>query len=175
MPQKEVQSFITTIERAAPEITQTKEFGDCVEPTVKMCISQTANEMARKQNSISFCEKLEDEDAIYSCKYGVIISKFATDNQINSCDALNEEYRTECRIASITLSATLEDAPKDCEQIRNELSEINKGNAEKRVDQCKFSIIMKRTTLKNSDCSELSWKSEREACVSMVEIQNKQR
>lgn len=67
------QPYRTSIDAAAWEITQTKEFSDCLEPTVRMCITQVANELARKEHSLSFCENLAQADDINSCKYGGIL------------------------------------------------------------------------------------------------------
>lgn len=111
---------MSTIERADPEITKTKEFGECVEPTVKMCITQVANEMARKKNSLAFCEKLEDDETINSCKYGVVIAQLGMENSMKSCDVLGDTYKKECRISSILLSAQAAGDPEVCDQISEE-------------------------------------------------------
>lgn len=167
--------YLSTIENAAPEITGTKEFDNCIGPTIKMCISQSANEIARNENSTEICGKLETEEEINSCKYGVIISNLSNDNRMSSCDVLDEKYKKECRIASITLSATNEDALDTCNQIAEEFPETDSENRGIRVDQCKYPIIMKKPELKVKDCDTLSTKTQKDSCISMAKSKNNQK
>jgi hypothetical protein len=163
------QPFMTVIEENAQEITQTKEFGDCVTPTVNMCITQVANELARKENSVWLCDKLQNGEEIQSCKYGVIIAGLATNNDINQCDTLDAKYKMECQISSVSLLATAEGDSEICNQISDFWKDVQGNTLEKnRVDQCKFSIIMGKTDLKLWDCDGLLDKSQKETCISMV-------
>lgn len=167
------QPFIAAIENAAPEITSTKEFGDCVEPTVKMCITQTANELARKGNSLSICEKLQNEEEVNSCKYGVIVMGLATENTLSNCDELSEKYKQECKITSITFSAGTAADIEICNQIEEEFSEDEWEISKARIDQCKFPIIMGKQDLVLWDCDELLGKAQKDTCISITKNRKK--
>ncbi len=169
------QSYLNPIENASPEIIGTKEFADCVGPTIKMCISQSANDIARKQGSTELCWKLDNSEEINSCKYGVIVSNLSNNNRMSTCDVLDEKYKKECRIASINLSASSEENLDTCDQIAEEFSESESENSGLRVDQCKFPIIMKRPELKTKDCDELFTKAQKDTCVSLVKSKTNQK
>lgn len=160
---------MATLDDAATDITQTKEFSDCLDPAVRMCISQAANEIARKENSLTVCEKLQNDEEVNSCKYGVIIAELSTENTMSRCDVLNKKYKTECRIASIQLLATTESDPAQCNQIADETFQTSEEETWKnRVDQCKFTIIMQKEDLKIDDCDELGDSTLKQTCTTTL-------
>lgn len=165
-------SFIQTIESTDKEIVETKKFDDCVSPTVKMCITQVANEIAREAGSFELCDKLSTSEEVNSCKYGVVITQLASNNSLELCESLSENYKRECRIASMTLSATIDDDSSICSPILEEFSESELENAQMRVDQCKFPIIMKKKDLTQQDCDGLVAQAQKATCIAQLKNQN---
>ncbi len=164
------QPFMTVIEENAHEITDTKEFSECVAPTVNMCITQVANELARKENSTQFCEKLQNGEEIQSCKYGVIVAALASENTLSKCDVLDAKYKMECKISSVSMLAKAENDTEVCNQIADFSGNTDGTKLEKnRVDQCKFSIIMENEDLTAKDCEVLEEGSQRQTCLTMIQ------
>lgn len=163
-------SFVEVINATSPKIIQTKEFESCMAPTVNMCIKQVANDIARTDGSVSFCDELKDEKSRESCKFGVIIRQLDESNDINLCDTLSEELKHECRIVILTKEATESWDIEKCDLLQQEFPTQSGAKVEtnERVDLCRMALIMQNSDAVVWDCDVLDNSGQKNTCISMI-------
>ncbi len=176
VPQKNSSSsgYIQDLEKASSKIKTTKEFESCIKPSINMCLTQVANQLARDQKSVAFCDELSDLSGRDACKYGVIGTQAIDMKTIKLCDSLNDVYKRECRVSIIQSVALSSSDTKECETLEWEYSALSWSSDNQwsdRVDQCKINIIMKKLPLSEKDCDILKSISIKGMCQSLVKSQ----
>lgn len=169
--------YVEELATASPKIKETKEFESCIKPSINMCLSQVANQLAREQKSITFCDELSDVSSQEACKYGVINIQAMEARDIQICNSLSENYKRECRISILQAKASDVENIGKCDAIKWEYiltgSGVQDTRWSDRVDQCKLNILIKNNSLKEKECEVLKGISTKEMCQSLAKIQTK--
>jgi hypothetical protein len=158
-------NYVTTLTEASSKIKDTKQFEDCMSPSVSMCVNQVANTIAREQNSTEICKEIPEKEAQDACAFGVVMAQAAEKKDIGMCDALDGIFKRDCRISMITQEASRSRDIKKCDAIS---TEIGAGTIDGRADQCRISLIMQDVTLTEKACDSLENQDQRSVCGTMV-------
>lgn len=91
--QQNTVSYTQTLQKASSKIKDTKEFEDCMQPSVNMCITKVGNDLARAKKSPEFCSEMPDQNNKDACVYGVIVSQISPSSELSVCDGLSDVYK----------------------------------------------------------------------------------
>ncbi len=174
LPANSSSGYTQDLEKASPKIKTTKEFESCIKPSINMCLTQVANQLARDQKSVAFCDELSDVSSREACKYGVISMQATDMKTIQLCDSLSDTYKKECRIGILQSEALNSSNAEKCNAIQWEYSSLSWSTDNQwsdRVDQCKINIIMKKKPLSEKDCDVLKSIPIKGMCQSLVKSQ----
>lgn len=140
-------------------------------PSVKMCVNQVGNQLARTQKSVAFCDEMSDTESKDACKYGVVISQVTETKDINLCNELSDTYKKECRIGVLVSEALASGDVTKCDAIQAETA-TQSGTTDTlksdRVEQCRSNVIIRKTDAKLADCDVLKDGQSKDLCSAMM-------
>ena len=163
-------SYVQALEKTSSKIKNTKEFEECMQPSVNMCVSQVGNQLARTQKSTIFCDEMAEGEGRDGCKYGVIMLQVSEMKDIAQCDSLSARYKKECRISILLQTAVSSNDIKKCDLIDSE-SSSESGSIERsgdRAEQCRADLIMRKQDAKIIDCDILKNGTSKDMCKAIV-------
>jgi hypothetical protein len=139
------------------KIKDTKEFEECMQPSVNMCINQVGNQLARAQKSTTFCMEMSDVSAQDACKFGVIMASVADNKDPKLCDSLPESYKKNCLMSIVLQDAMTSGDLTKCDGLSSlvETTGPSIDIGTDRVEQCKSNIIIQKQDAKVADCDKL--------------------
>jgi len=168
------ESYKSAMTSASQKITESEEFGNCMQTSVNMCIQSTGMQLAQKTKSIAFCEELPQKDQKESCKFGIVMTLAIEKQSADECKVLSGQYAKQCSIEvyrNTAIKAKDIALCKKITEIEKEDSTANSGaqNATPVMqaggeDQCIFSVIMSDENASEKDCDTLSNESMGDMC-----------
>ena len=164
-------SYSETLDKTSSKIKNTKEFEECMRPSVNMCVSQVGNQLARAQKSTVFCDEMEVGQSRDACKYGVVMTQVAETQDAKLCESLESTYKRECQRSIILTQAMTSGDPAKCDLLESDApassGAISTPLAD-RTQQCKADVIMRKPDAKASDCDILKDGPAKSMCQSLL-------
>jgi hypothetical protein len=157
--------YIQDLSHASAKIKDTKEFENCITPTVNMCINQVANDLARREKTTSFCDELSEGSSRDACRYGVVLTEAIDKNDLTLCGTLPHNYKNDCSITLNRLDAINSGDIKKCDRLELSGSTLPERV---RVDQCRLDVIMKLWSKDGRLCEMIDDEVTRNMCTSLV-------
>ncbi len=163
-------SYTEVLEKTSSKIKNTKEFEQCMQPSVNMCVSQVGNQLARSEKSVAFCDEMTEGEGRDGCKYGVIMLQVSQTKDIKQCDQLNATYKKECRINIFLEAAVSSNDIKQCDLIDSEESTSSWSTTRvgDRTEQCRADLIMRKQGAQAEDCDILKNGTSKDMCKAIV-------
>lgn len=84
------------IQTTSIKIKATKEFADCMQPAVSMCVNSIGMQLAQKAKSTEFCNELSGKDQQDGCQFAVTMAIASERNDPSLCATLSGTYFSQC-------------------------------------------------------------------------------
>jgi hypothetical protein len=159
---------------ASSKITESEEFGNCMQTSVNMCIQSSGMQLAQKTKSIAFCEELPQKDQKESCKFGIVMTLAIEKQNADECKVLSGQYAKQCFMEVYRNTAIKAKDIALCKKITEIEKQDMATNSGAQAatptmqaggeDQCIFSVIMSDETASERDCDRLSNESMVDMC-----------
>ena len=98
------------------------------------------------------------------------ISQVIETRNVELCNTLGESYKKECRIAHFMNEAVVSEDMTKCDFINDELMAQSGSNGSQldRAEQCRMSVVMRKSDAKLSDCDVLKIGQSKDMCIAIM-------